>query len=140
MGKDTAWKLGQDKSRGSAMKRRTVISFWILSLFIAATLQPVWSENRMPISLFKVITSKDDVTIGMNAAELHAFGAAGPNGAGAIARVLADKKSLTVWQYSVRKASSGDLQWGPLHQIGLLANDSVRIEPYSTPLAVLAHD
>jgi len=45
-----------------------------------------------------------------------------------------------VWQYAVRKAPNGDLQQAPLHKVGLLANSSLRVEPYATPLAVLPHE
>jgi hypothetical protein len=40
----------------------------------------------------------------------------------------------------VRKANNGDSQFAPLRQIGLLAHDSLRVEPYSTPFAVLPHE
>ncbi len=93
----------------------------------------------MTVSLFKVVTVKDEVIIGLNAAEIKALGAADKAPAGAIAAALAGKKALTVWQYAVRKADSGDLQVAPLHQIGLLPHDSLRVEPYSSPLTVLPH-
>jgi len=34
----------------------------------------------------------------------------------------------------------GDLEQAPLHKIGLLATDSLRVEPYATPLKVLPID
>jgi hypothetical protein len=97
-------------------------------------------QTKMSVSLFKVVTVKDEVIIGLNAHELHALGAPEKAPAGAIATALASKKELTVWQYAVRKADSGDLQVAPLHPIGLLAHDSLRVEPYSSPLTVLPHD
>ena len=44
---------------------------------------------------------------------------------------------LTVWQYAVRKAATGDLEQAPIHKIGLISSESVRIEPYATPLKVV---
>ena len=44
---------------------------------------------------------------------------------------------MCVWQYAVRKANSGDLEQAPLRQIGLLSNEPLRVEPYSTPLKVI---
>ena len=35
---------------------------------------------------------------------------------------------------------TGDLEQAPLHKIGLLATDSLRVEPYATPLKVLPID
>jgi len=88
-------------------------------------------------NLFKVITVKDEIVIGLSAAELDQLGA---RDAGAIARTLVAKGTLAVWQYSVHKASNGDLEWVPLKKIGLIAHDSLRVEPYSTPLKILPHD
>jgi hypothetical protein len=122
-------------------KRLTRAAFHIgaLALMMATAPQTVWSQGQMQTALFKVITEKDEVLIGLNAKELQALGA-GEKNAGAVARALADRKELTVWQYAVRKAANGDLQVAPLHQIGLLANNSLRVEPYSSPLTVLPHD
>ena len=88
-------------------------------------------------NLFKVITVKDEIVIGLSAAELDQLGA---RDAGAIARTLVAKGTLAVWQYSVHKASNGDLEQVPLKKIGLIAHDSLRVEPYSTPLKILPHD
>jgi hypothetical protein len=40
----------------------------------------------------------------------------------------------------VHKSASGDLEQAPLHRIGLIATDSLRVEPYATPLKVLPMD
>ena len=111
-----------------------------LALATGAAPLAALGETQMSVSLFKVVTAKDEVIIGLNAAEIKALGAADKAPAGAIAAALAGKKALTVWQYAVRKADSGDLQVAPLHQIGLLPHDSLRVEPYSSPLTVLPHD
>ena len=55
-------------------------------------------------------------------------------------RYPARKGSMSVWQYAVHKSSSGDLEQAPLHKIGLLATDSLRVEPYASPLKVLPID
>jgi hypothetical protein len=87
-------------------------------------------------TLFKIITVQDEIVIGLSADELQAFGG---TDAGAVAKALTAKGTLTVWKYAVKKADNGDLQQAPAMQIGLLANTSLRVEPYSTPLAVLPH-
>jgi hypothetical protein len=87
------------------------------------------------VTLFKVITVKDDIVIGLTADELIQLGG---RDAGAVAREIAAKGQMTAWQYHVRKAANGDLQQVPLRRVGLLANASLRIEPYATPLAILA--
>ena len=86
------------------------------------------------MSLFKVITTKDEIVIGLPDDEVAQL--EGRN-AGGVAKLLAAKGSLSVWQYAVRKAASGDLEQAPLRQIGLLSNESLRIEPYASPLTIV---
>ena len=59
------------------------------------------------------------------------------NNAGGIAGMLVAKGSMSVWQYAVRKAPSGDLEQAPLRQVGLIASESLRVEPYASPLKVI---
>jgi len=98
------------------------------------------AQAQAPVSLFKVVTVKDEVIIGLNAQEIQALGGPEKAAAGAIASALAGRHELTVWQYAVRHSGDGKLEVAPLHPIGLLAHDSLRVEPYSSPLAVLPHD
>jgi hypothetical protein len=88
-------------------------------------------------NLFKVVTVKDEIVVGVSASELDQFGG---NDAGAIARTLVAKGTLTLWQYAVRKASNGDLEQAPLRKIALMAHSSLRVEPFSTPLKVLPYE
>ena len=59
--------------------------------------------------------------------------------AGAVARALAAKGAMTVWQYGVRRGPNGELR-APTQKIGLLANSSLRVEPYTTPYTIVAHE
>ena len=92
------------------------------------------------MNLFKVITVRDEIVIGLSADELGQLGSQGVGGAGAIAKVLVSRGEMTVWQYAVRKNASGELEQAPLRRVGLLANNSLRVEPYTTRLKVLPHD
>jgi hypothetical protein len=97
--------------------------------------QPALAADK--VALFKVITAKDEIVIGITEGELAQI--EGHN-AGGIAKMLVTKGSMTAWQYAVRKSAAGDLEQAPLHKIGLIANDSLRVEPYVTPLKVLPID
>lgn len=88
------------------------------------------------MNLFKIITVKDEIVVGLSADELQALGG---NDASALAHALAQKGDLTVWQYGVRRGPNGELQQAPTAKIGLLANSSLRVEPYSTPYVVVPH-
>jgi hypothetical protein len=82
------------------------------------------------VKLFKVITSKDEITIGVTADELAGMGP------GEDVRVLAQRLvaagQITVWQYAVGRDAAGNLQMNPLRRVAIMKNDSLRIEPAST--------
>lgn len=105
--------------------------------FLLAGSHAAWSQDKVQTLLFKVITDKDEIVIGLNEIELKLIGG---TGAGDVARALADKGELTVWQYAVKKAANGDLQQTPHQQVGLLAKGAFRVEPYKSPLTVLPHE
>ena len=121
----------------SRLSRRHAFAGGALAIFLMSATQPAFSEDKGMTTLFKIITVKDEIVIGLNADEL---GAIGGKDAGAVAKALAAKGQLTAWQYAVKKAANGDLQQAPLRQVGLLANASLRVEPYASPLAVLPHE
>jgi|SRR5580704_743233 hypothetical protein len=108
----------------------------VLVTVLVAAASVAWAQDKTT-ALFKIVTVKDEIVIGLNAAELAGLGG---QDAGAVAKALAAKGELTVWQYAVRHAPSGELEQAPLRKIGLLANTSLRVEPYSTPLKIVAHE
>lgn len=98
-------------------------------------IQPALAADK--VSLFKVITARDEIVIGISDDELAQMD--GKN-AGGVAKMLVARGSMSAWQYAVRKSSTGDLEQAPLHRIGLIASDSLRVEPYATPLKVVPID
>ena len=108
----------------------------VLMIALATVASAAFAQNKTT-TLFKIITVKDEIVIGLNAAEL---GAIGGQDAGAVAKALAAKGELTAWQYAVRHAPSGELEQAPLRKVGLLANTSLRVEPYASPLKVVPHE
>jgi hypothetical protein len=99
---------------------------------VCAASAPAWAAE---VTLFKVITEKDEIVIGLTVDELGGFSG---QDAGAVAAALAAEGQMTVWQYAIRTAENGDLVEAPLQRIGLLANGSLRVEPNATDLAVVA--
>ena len=106
-----------------------------LAILVISGATAAWAEEART-DLFKVVTVKDEIIIGLSADELKALG--GPD-ASAVAHALAQKGDLTVWQYNVHRGPNGELQQAPTARIGLLANSSMRVEPYSTPYVVVPH-
>jgi hypothetical protein len=118
------------------LSKRLLLGFGLAAFLMESlVIQPALAADK--VSLFKVITSKDEIVIGIGETELAQM--EGQN-AGGVAKALVAKGSMSVWQYAVRKSTSGDLEQSPLHKIGLIASDSLRVEPYATPLKVLPID
>jgi hypothetical protein len=115
----------------SSFNRRAVFCLALLPAAFAA--RQVRAQASAPVLLFKVVSPRDDVVVGIEAAQL---------GAGAtpvvqrLAAMLAEKGQLTLWQYASQKDASGALVQAPLRQIVVFKNELLRIEPYSTPLAI----
>src|SRR3954447_10574995 len=93
----------------------------VLSASMLAAATPAFAET-----LFKIITVKDDIVIGLNDAELKELG----GDAGDIAKASAAKGSLTLWQYAVQQGKDGERQVAPRAKVGVMANSSLRVEPY----------
>lgn len=88
------------------------------------------------MQLFKVISTKDEVTIGFSAAELKKLGGGGD--VDSVASGLIGSGMLTAWMYAVRKAPDGKLQHAPVRRVSVFATSVVRIEPFQTDQDVVA--
>jgi hypothetical protein len=111
-----------------------------MRLLAGASLAAGWLGLAQPAlseTLFKIVTVKDEIVVGLNAAELSALGG---DDAGALAKAIAGKGSMTLWQYAVKRGPDGSLQQAPRQKIGVLANSSLRVEPYKTPYKVVPHE
>jgi hypothetical protein len=118
------------------MSKRLLLAVGAVTLLMqGVVIQPAFAADK--VALFKIISAKDEIVIGISESELAQI--EGQN-AGGVAKMLVARGSLSAWQYAVRKSAAGDLEQAPLHKIGLIAGDSIRIEPYATPLKVLPID
>lgn len=111
---------------------------WLLGIGLAGLLletiasHPALATDK--VSLFKVISARDEIVIGMTDGQMAQLEA---RNAGGVAKRLVSEGTMTVWQYAVRKAEAGALEQAPLRQVGLLSNDALRVEPYTTPLKIV---
>ena len=118
------------------ISKRLLLGLGLAGLIMeSVVIQAAFAADK--VSLFKVITARDEIVIGISDDELAQMD--GGN-AGGVARMLVAKGSMSAWQYAVRKSATGDLEQAPLHRIGLIASDALRVEPYATPLKVLPID
>ena len=92
------------------------------------------STGQQAVLLFKIVTARDDIVIGLSPAQLAALGG---SDVGAVGQALSRDGALTAWQFAVRRRDDGTLEQAPLRQVSILGHDSIRVEPYSTPLPIV---
>jgi hypothetical protein len=88
------------------------------------------------VTLFKVVSARDEIFVGVPAAELAAMGQGAP--AEAIARKVAADGQLSLWQYSVQRGANGSLVMAPVARVGIFAAGIMRIEPFTPAHPVVA--
>ena len=97
------------------------------------------AAQEAPFQLFKLITAKDDVVIGLTDKELRSFGPR-PD-LDNLAERLASAGQITVWQYAVHRAADGSTVQAPLRRVAVFKTDTLRIEPFNpAPLKALPPD
>ena len=111
-------------------KTQSLAGAALAAAFLALAAAPASAET-----LFKIVTVKDEIVVGLNDAELKDLG----GDAGSIAKAIAAKGSLTLWQYAVTQ-KDGERMVAPRAKIGVLAASSLRVEPYKQPFKVLLHE
>jgi len=117
----------------SSFNRRFVFCLALLPAAFAARHVRAQAQAPAPVLLFKVVSPRDDIVVGIETAQLGA-GTAPP--VQRLAAMLAEKGQLTLWQYASHKDASGALVQAPLRQVVVFRNELLRIEPYATPLAI----
>jgi hypothetical protein len=106
---------------GAGFSRLAVLAL-VLGFAVSALAQ------SMTVTLFKIITSKDEVEIGLTENELKGFGS-GPD-IEVLAKKLAADGQITVWQY-VQRAPDSSTAHMPLKRIAIFKTDTLRIEPFN---------
>lgn len=117
-------------------RRHAAFGIYLASV-VAALLSAVsiiaGAAEPATIRLFKVISPRDEVVVGVETAQL---GAGSQPEVQRFAALLAEKSPVTVWQYASHKEADGALVQAPLRQVALFKNETLRIEPYATPLPI----
>jgi hypothetical protein len=108
--------------------RRFVLALPLLALAGTAAAQ------APAVQLFRVISQRDTITIGLTAAELAALGS-GPE-AERIGRALAAQGQFGAWRYVVGRAPDGSTRYAPAGRVSILRQETYRIEPYAPALPV----
>ncbi len=112
---------------------RRGVGLGLLATAAAVMTRPAAAQQQQPIVLFKVISPRDEVFVGLTEADQRAIGGAD---ASALAKRLVADGQVTVWKYVVGRGPNGELRHNPQARVALLRNDTVRIEPYTPALPV----
>ena len=92
------------------------------------------SAQAPAVMLFRVVSQRDEIIIGLTPAELAAMGS-GPE-AERIGRRLAAEGQVGAWRYTVGRAPDGSTRYGASGRISILRQDTYRIEPYTAAIPV----
>ena len=119
------------------LSKRLLLGLGLATLIMeSVVIQPAFAADK--VSLFKVITAKDEIVIGLAEDDLAQMD--GKN-AGGIAKMLVAKGSMSVWRYAVHKSASAAISnRRRCTRSAFSPSDSLRVEPYATPLKVLPID
>ncbi|MBR0651477.1 hypothetical protein GXW78_17540 [Roseomonas terrae] len=104
-----------------------------LALPTLALAMPV-AAQAPAVLLFRVVSQRDEIIIGLTPAELAAMGS-GPE-AERIARKLATDGQVGAWRYVVGRATDGSTRHGATGRIAIMRQETYRIEPYSAAIPV----
>lgn len=108
--------------------RRLALALPALALAVPAAAQ------APAVLLFRVVSPRDEVIIGLTPAELAALGT-GPE-AERIGRKLATDGQIGAWRYVVGRAADGSTRYGATGRVSILRQDTYRIEPYSAAIPI----
>ena len=107
------------------LSRRVALGASLAAMLLTGASSAFAEDSDMV--LFKVISQKDDVIIGLTEGQLTA---AGGLNAGVFGKMLVANGELAAWQYVVSRNDAGELVEAPTNWISIIANDTLRIEPY----------
>lgn len=118
--------------------RRRVLALAAGAALAPVALAPALAQSAPPsgMTLFNVVGPRDTIVVGLTAAEIAALG--GGNPVEALAKTIAARGQMTVWQYGVRHGDGGALVMAPTAKVALMAAGIVRIEPYRAAHPVVA--
>jgi len=117
----------------AAFRGRILLRALTFGFVLFPTMSQVWAEG---VSLFKVVTPKDELFIGLTDGELAALGGSAP--VEGLSKKIAADGQMTLWQYGVKRAGDGKMIFGPLTKVSVFAAGVIRIEPYKPAYEVVA--
>jgi len=116
------------------LKRRGLLICTAIAVAVSPIGHGALAQDQ-EVSLFKVVTVKDDMTVGLTREELAKFGTGVP--LDVFATELQRRGQLSVWQYASTRGPQGELVMAPLQRVIILHAGTARIAPYKASLKVV---
>ena len=116
------------------LKRRGLLMGTAMAVAVAPIGRRAVAQDA-EVSMFKVVTVKDNVIVGLTRDELAKLGTGVP--IDVIATELQRRGQLSVWQYGSTRGAQGELVMSPLQRVVILHAGTARIEPYKPSLKVV---
>ncbi|MGP0059144.1 MAG: hypothetical protein ACLPID_07650 [Beijerinckiaceae bacterium] len=113
--------------------RRTALA---MGVAVTAAALSIPAHAAGGVTLFKIVTPKDDMFVGITAEEFEKLGAGAP--VEVLAKKIAAEGQMTFWQYGVKHGEQGQLVFAPTGKVSVFAAGVVRIEPYKAAYEVIA--
>lgn len=108
----------------------------LLGSLAAAPLMPAFAgAQAAPIRLFRVVTTRGEVTLGFTQADLAGLGEG--DAVERIARALARDGQVSGWHYTVTRAADGSTHFATRDKVAVMRQDGVMVEAYTPALPVL---
>ena len=122
-------------------RTRRAASVLFQGLVLALALLPEARAERQEgaepaVRLFRLVTMKGDVLVGLTAAEVEALGT-GPE-VERIARRIAEAGRITAWRYQVVRAPDGTTRLAARERVAVMRQDALMVEPYAPALPVVS--
>lgn len=96
---------------------------------------PALADGAAEVRLYRLVTMRGDVLLGITTRDLAALGQ-GPD-VEAIARRIAEDGQFTAWRYSAVRGADGAPRFVTRDRVAVLQQDALLVEPYQPGLPVL---
>jgi hypothetical protein len=97
-------------------------------------LAPAAHGQATSVRLFRVVTTRGEVTLGFTAEELARLGEG--NEVDRLARALVRDGQITGWNYAVGRAADGSTQFAARGRVAVMRQEGVTIQPYAAAMPV----
>lgn len=116
----------------SKLSKQALLGIGLAGLLFETVARPALSVDK--VSLFKVMTPRGEIVIGLTYEELEKMHG---HDANAVAKAIANQGALDVWQYDERKDRTGEITHVPTKFVGLQWRDAIHIENFPTRMKVI---